>query len=39
VATRNSHYKVIPHKVLVGNWDRLDSEFSKEELFAVLNSM
>ena len=36
---RNSFYKVIPHKAFIGVQDRLDNEFSKEELFSTLCSM
>ena len=36
---RNSFYKVIPHKVSIGDQDRLDNDFSKEELFSTLCSM
>ena len=36
---RNSFYKVIPHKVSIGDQDRLDNDFSKEELFSTPFSM
>nr|QHR88373.1 hypothetical protein Q903MT_gene2386 [Picea sitchensis] len=39
VAVRNSCYQVVPHKVSVGDRDRLDRAFTKDELFATLCSM
>ena len=30
---------MIPHKVFIGDQDKLDNEFSKEELFSTLCSM
>lgn len=39
MAARTSCYQVIPHQVSVGDRDRLDSDFTKDELFAALCSM
>lgn len=39
VGAKNCCYKVILHKLCVGDQDRLDNDFSKEELFAVLSSL
>ena len=36
---RNSFYKVIPHNVSIRDQDRLNNEFSKEDLFSTLCSM
>lgn len=39
VAARDACYRVVPHKVSVVDHDRLDREFTKDELFATLCSM
>jgi hypothetical protein len=36
---RNYCHRINPHKVSIRDWGRLDNDFSKEELFATLNSM
>jgi hypothetical protein len=39
VGARNSYYKVILHKVPIGDEDRLGSDFLKDKLFVALSSM
>ena len=39
VAARNVCYRVVPIKVSILYYDKLDRDFSKEELFAALSYM
>jgi hypothetical protein len=39
VAARDACYKVISHKVPIIDHDRLEKEFTKDELFATLGTM
>jgi hypothetical protein len=39
VATRNPCYRVVPHKVSVVDYDRLNKDFTKDEHFAHFCSM
>ena len=39
VASGKASYGVLPNKVLVVGHDRLDRDFTKEELFAILSTM
>jgi hypothetical protein len=39
VVARQACFKVVPHKVLIGDRDRLKRDFTKDEFFVVLSSM
>jgi hypothetical protein len=39
VSTRDSFYRVVPHKVSIGYWDNLEIYFMKYEFFVSLSSM
>jgi hypothetical protein len=39
VAARDACFRVVPHKVLIGDRDRLERDFMKDEFFVALSSM
>jgi hypothetical protein len=39
VAARDACYKVVPHKVYIGDRDRLEIYFTKDDFFVSLSSM
>lgn len=39
MATKNACFRVAPHKVSVVDHDRLDRDFTKDDLFVALCSM